>query len=214
MRQLASTFDGFFLTIMPSVLATQLKRQLVFLRNSAAAYDDGALEEAVRIAVVIRVLCHDTAKSTSLLAHMGLKESIRLVSTAKPIAGDLSLTVDFGELMAGMTFGKTLSYDELREDLPRIVCPDWWTQTVFIRNGKQYSRRDIVLATVNKDGGAHVDAPDTDLKAFQESFWFMTETNADGTTVTTPLENNHFRMLRRFAAELLESHELIEAVNN
>ena len=82
MRQLASTFDGFFLKIMPSVLATQLKRQLVFLRNSAAAYDDGALEEAVRIAVVIRVLCHDTAKSTSLLAHMGLKESIRLVSTA------------------------------------------------------------------------------------------------------------------------------------
>ena len=42
----------------------------------------------------------------------------------------------------------------------------------------------------------------------------MTETNADGTTVTTPLENNHFRMLRRFAAELLESQELIEAVNN
>ena len=204
----------FFLKITPSVLETQLKRQLVFLRNSAAAYDDGALEEAVRIAVVIRVLCHDTSKSTSLLAHMGLKESIRLVSTAKPIAGDLSLTVDFGELMAGMTFGKTLSYDELREDLPRIVCPDWWTQTVFIRNGKQYSRRDIVLATVNKDGGAHVDSPDTDLKAFQENFWFMTETNADGNTVTTPLVNNHFRMLRRFAAELLESQELIEAVNN
>ena len=37
----------------------QLKRQLVFLRNSASAYDAGHVEEAVRIGVVIRVLCHD-----------------------------------------------------------------------------------------------------------------------------------------------------------
>lgn len=53
------------------IFAEQLKRQLVFLRNSVAAYDAGSKEEAVRIGVVIRVLCHDSSKSVSLLQHMG-----------------------------------------------------------------------------------------------------------------------------------------------
>ncbi len=44
-------------------LSGHLKRQLIFLRNSVAAYDNGCVEEAIRIGVVIRVLCHDTQSS-------------------------------------------------------------------------------------------------------------------------------------------------------
>lgn len=39
-------------------LSGHLKRQLIFLRNSVAAYDNGYVEEAIRIGVVICVLCH------------------------------------------------------------------------------------------------------------------------------------------------------------
>ena len=46
-------------------LSAHLMRQLVFLRNSVAAYDSGCAEEAIRIGVVIRVLCHDTQSGTS-----------------------------------------------------------------------------------------------------------------------------------------------------
>jgi hypothetical protein len=193
----------------PSDLVQQLKRQLVFLRNSATAYDAGDVEEAVRIAVVIRVLCHDTPKSVSLLSHLGLKQTLRLVTTAKALPPELQGTIDYGELLAGVTFGADIVYNPVPKGTPTAVCPDWWTQAVFIRDNVLYTRRDVVLAAANKDGGAHVDAPDANLLAFQEGYWIKTTTNPDSSKTTSPLDNNHFRMLRRFADELLQSDELL-----
>ncbi|HBO7920498.1 TPA: hypothetical protein N2B41_005746 [Pseudomonas aeruginosa] len=191
-------------------LAAHLKRQLIFLRNSVSAYDNGCVEEAIRIGVVIRVLCHDTQSSVSLLKQMGQKATLRLVTTAETLSSDLLADMDFGELMAGMTFGHTLEYDLVPEDAPAILCADWWEQPVFIRDKKTYTRKDVVLAAANKDGGAHVDNPDAKLQALQEGFWIRTVTHADGTKKTEPLVDNHFRMLRRFAEELLSSKELLK----
>ncbi len=190
-------------------LSAHLKRQLIFLRNSVAAYDNGCVEEAIRIGVVVRVLCHDTQSSVSLFKRMGQKATLRLVTTAKTLSNDLLADTDFGELMAGMTFGHTLEYDQVPEDSPAILCPDWWEQPVFIRDKTAYTRKDVVLSAANKDGGAHIDNPDAKLRAFQEGFWIRTVTHADGTKRTEPLADNHFRMLRRFAEELLSSKELL-----
>lgn len=191
-------------------LAAHLKRQLIFLRNSVAAYDNGFVEEAIRIGVVIRVLCHDTQSSVSLLKQMGQKATLRLVTTAKTLSNDLLADMDFGELMAGMTFGHTLEYDPVPEDSPAILCPDWWEQPVFIRDKTAYTRKDVVLSAANKDGGAHVDNPDAKLQALQEGFWIRIVTHSDGTQKAEPVADNHFRMLRRFAEELLSSKELIK----
>jgi len=190
--------------------SAHLERQLVFLRNSVAAYDNGCPEEAIRIGVAIRVLCHDTQKSESLLTKMGRKHTLPLVTTAKTVPNDFLETTDFGELMAGMTFGHKLEYDPVPGDSPTILCADWWEQPVFIRDKKAYTRKDVVLAAANKDGGAHVDNPDAKLQALQEGFWIRTVTHADGTKKTEPLADNHFRMLRRFAEELLSSKELLK----
>ena len=194
-------------------LSAHLKRQLVFLRNSVAAYDSGCAEEAIRIGVAIRVLCHDTQKSESLLTKMGRKDTLQLVTTAKTVPNDFLVNMDFGELMAGMTFGRTLEYDPVPEDAPAIFCADWWEQPIFIRDKKAYTRKDVVLSAANKDGGAHVANPDAKLQALQEGFWIRTVTHADGTTRTEPLADNHFRMLRRFAEELLTSKELLTLAN-
>ena len=70
-------------------LSVHLKRQLIFLRNSVAAYDNGCVEEAIRIGVVIRVLCHDTQQSESLLQKMGQKVTLRFVTTAKTVFNDI-----------------------------------------------------------------------------------------------------------------------------
>ena len=107
-------------------LSAHLKRQLIFLRNSVAAYDNGCVEEAIRIGVVIRVLCHDTQHSESLLQKMGQKATLRLVMTAKTVPNDIVSTIDFGELMAGMIFGCTLEYNSVSENSPSIFCTDWW----------------------------------------------------------------------------------------
>jgi len=191
-------------------LSAHLKRQLIFLQNSVAGCDNGCAEEAIRIGVVIRVLCHDTQSSVSLLEKMGQKSTLQLVTTAKTVPNDFVSTMDFGELMAGMTFGRTLEYDPVSENSPTTLCTDWWQQPVFIRDKTVYTRKDVVLSAANKDGGAHVDTPDAKLQALQDGFWIRTETYADGTKKAEPLADNHFRMLRRFAEELLTSKDLLK----
>jgi hypothetical protein len=58
-----------------------LKTHLGFLARSCIAYDQGHLEEALRMAVSLRVMFHDTQSSTSLLRHLGAKGRVRLKST-------------------------------------------------------------------------------------------------------------------------------------
>ena len=58
-------------------LSAHLSRQLIFLRNSVATYDNGCAEEAIRIGVVICVLFHDTQKSEPLLQKMGQKATLQ-----------------------------------------------------------------------------------------------------------------------------------------
>ena len=48
----------------PADLKLQLAKQIDFMKRSAESYDKGYEDEAVRLAVCIRVLLHDTKKST------------------------------------------------------------------------------------------------------------------------------------------------------
>ena len=48
-------------------LNSHLKEQIQFLLKSCQSYDEGFFSEAKRLAVVIRVLLHDTKDSYSLL---------------------------------------------------------------------------------------------------------------------------------------------------
>ena len=54
-------------------LEDHLREQISFLRASADSYDSGFKGEAKRLAVIIRVLLHDTHKSTSLMTLLGIK---------------------------------------------------------------------------------------------------------------------------------------------
>lgn len=186
-------------------LVEQLRRQIVFLKNSTSLYDEGCKEEALRIAVAMRVLFHDTKYSISLFQQLGNKDAIQIVTTAKSVPVESVYEIDFGELMGGVTIGESWEYDPIQEGALTISGADWWNEPVFIRNGRLISRKQIVLAAANKDGGAHVGEPDDDLRAGQEGFWISTRVQHDGRTVSGPMVNNHFRMLRRFAEELLKS---------
>ena len=53
-------------------LQDHLTEQIGFLLRSAESYDNGFTDEAKRLAVTIRVLVHDTGKSTSLLKQLKL----------------------------------------------------------------------------------------------------------------------------------------------
>ncbi len=62
-------------------LQRHLKRQLKFLEKSSIEYDNGNFDEALRIAVALRVLFHDTKSSTSIFNYLEQKDKIYIPST-------------------------------------------------------------------------------------------------------------------------------------
>ncbi|MFP6862572.1 hypothetical protein [Pseudomonas sp.] len=192
-------------------LQQHLRRQITFLRNSAAAYDQGSPEEGIRIAVVLRVLFYDTGSCTSLLKHMGKKDTLQLVTTAGTLPPTIAANpLDFGELLRGMVLGETIHYAPVPDGSPTLTCRDWCKQTIYIHDNKPYSRADVFLTAAHLDGGAHVNEPDIALMALRDGFWMKVSRDANGVEVHESIGDTHFRMLRRLADELLHSPDLLD----
>jgi hypothetical protein len=89
-----------------SDLLNHLREQLQFLDASALSYDAGFEGEAKRLAVVIRVLLHDTAKSRSLLQSLGIKHTLRYNDVVGPVPNNAIVFV--GKVMSRGLFNKGL----------------------------------------------------------------------------------------------------------
>lgn len=143
-------------------LTKLLREQLSFLELSAGAFDRGALGEAKRLALVIRVLVHDTAQSTSVLRQLALKDVLQFVDTAHPIKpGNLLpteglLMMRLGSVGSGyvapLADGPPARYGKVKP------FEQWWSAPVSkLRDGSTVSRKEYVLAAANREGGGHVD---------------------------------------------------------
>lgn len=157
-------------------LLNHLQAQVSVLHRSAQAYDEGLEDEGRRLALTLRLLLHDTSRSTSLLSQLRVKQSLRYVDSAEPI-NPANLLPTLGLVMMEATAGgpgtgggrytpplATLS--PIRENPPKDV-QSWWTDPVTKTSSHTYRRADYVLITANKEGGGHVDPEiDADLVAW------------------------------------------------
>ncbi|MFI2225067.1 hypothetical protein [Streptomyces fradiae] len=141
-----------------------LRENIDFLKASAASFDAGFEHESKRLAVTLRVLLHDTARSHSLLSQLDAKKQITFTDTADHINPHNLLTTATGLVIMQMTVGVGASYVAPLGDLPpwRMHPParfePWWTGDVArAANGVIWSREKFVLTMANKEGGAHVD---------------------------------------------------------
>ncbi len=200
----------------------ELRKQLGFLRRSCQWYDEGEVDEAIRIAVPIRTIIHDTRNSTSLLTHLNAR-GIKLWSS---IAGAPENAVWYQGMglhkrwiygnRAGGSYGPSL------DDVPAMVLlpvSEWWNQVEYVFSrwpeddptGEievlRLSRRDIVLTATNKDGGAHVDRKLTPayerLAADGAVGTFVWE--SDGVKQMFPITKAHLVALRQIGHEILQS---------
>jgi hypothetical protein len=189
--------------------AAQLRRQIGFLNRSCAAYDSGHQEEALRIAVSLRVLFHDTQKSVSLLTHLGAKGSVRVLSTFEPgyrQDAKSGLIAVFAPMWLEPTGERTVPLDDvMRRDF--IPAAEWWSEVIMCIKEK-LTRGDIVLTAANQDGGAHVDAAPS-KKAIEIIEGVGTFTSiSQGRVTRRVLDNHHFPLLRQFAHEVLSSPDI------
>lgn len=193
-------------------LENHLKEQVAFLQRSAKAFDQGYLVEAKRIAVIVRLLVHDTTSSKSLLGLLNLKK-IRFLATSPEYDEN---TKDIGSFN-GLALLEMNTAEGARF-IPRCSIPvkspqphtwkefdGWWHKTV-IKDAKnqEFSRKKLVLALANKEGGAHVDPElDVDYAALSRDNsmgWYYEAANKKG-----PVEDIELASCRQIAHEILES---------
>jgi hypothetical protein len=195
----------------------QLEKQIGFLDRSCKAYDLGYIDESIRIATVIRVLIHDTAKSRSLLRHLNAT-NVDLVSTVEPkqYAEGVYSAFAMGSYTLSNTGSRWLPFLESSQFKISLPVSVWWTQAVYSNFRYKLSRRDIVLAAANKDGGAHVDRDLTPAYAALAEIGslgiFGYGKRDDPTRIEAPIEKGHLGYLRAFGYELLSSRELLNLI--
>lgn len=193
----------------------QLRRQLGFIERSCSAYDLGHLEEAVRIATAVRVLVHQTPRSTSLLTHLQA-DGTRLLSTSPPLREERGLRKIYYNGLASIRIrdGSAHLFAGLgnRSHSELLHWRAWWEQVVWLlADNRPVTRRDIVLAAANKDGGAHVDEKLTveyEELARDGAAGFFTVQNGPVSS-PQPFRHAHFVSLRQIGHEILASQELV-----
>jgi hypothetical protein len=132
--------------------------QIDFLRHSCDAYDQGRINEVVRLATTLRTLLHDTKKSHSLLAQLDMKHRMHFVST-----GFLSEKENGGFIGAPLVpVGGPIPLRHVAllheaQIEARQTFRAWWKATVIGTMQGNFSRERLVLLLANQEGGAHVD---------------------------------------------------------
>lgn len=148
-------------------LKAKLDLQLRQLTNRCDAYyEKGEMFEAYSAATVVRVLVHDTRSSTSLLNQMGIKESTQYLDSRS--RGNL--------YMMGIINGysglhpRTRFPEKQYSEKYHFGFDEWWNHQEFNIRGIPFTRRELVGALANKEGGAHVDeTPHSKLNALNHS---------------------------------------------
>ena len=189
-------------------LEQHLKDIIKALELSTRAFDEGFEGEAKRLAAAIRVLVHDTGSSKSLLGQLGQK-SINFYDTSLP--RDTKNILTYNGLTAIDLTPQEAKYTALFDELPPDIPPqwvnfdDWWGKTIFVdNNGTKTTRKDLILAVANKDGGAHVDpsldASYANLSRHNSLAWRFSSPRGD-----SPLGGPEKAAIRQIAHEVLKS---------
>jgi hypothetical protein len=164
-------------------LLGHLKEQIAFMQESAISYDRGFESEAKRLAVVIRVLVHDTSQSTSLLTLLGRKRQMLFYDSAskydpRNLATSNCLTMMKLSTTEGAEYVAPLDDLSLARDKNKKRSFDnWWERLIIYKDNRNntFTRKKLVLAVANKEGGAHVnprlDQAYADLSRFNSLGW-------------------------------------------
>ena len=202
----------------------QLKRQISFLYNSCRLFDGGQWDEAIRIATSIRVILHDTPSSTSLLTHLDAKNINLFTTYLEPPQeednnGYIPITVfSMGTINMGAEgkYGYGPNLDNFKPGVSsELPVEKWWNQTVRNLDAtSKLTRKDIVLAAANKDGGAHVDSELTpDYKTLADEI-FGTITIRKGVDEhSISVKDMHLMTIRTIANELLKSPDFLNLLS-
>ena len=192
-------------------LERQLQDQIQLMESSASSFVSGFDAEAKHLSLSVRVLLHDTRSSHSLLGLLNRK-NIKFYDSS--IDYDPANVLTHGGLVA-MAIPATPDshkpkYIALLDEVPMKPIPQvdfdtWWNKVVFVdRQRRPLTRKELVLAAADQDGGAHVDPaldqPYADLSRSNSLAWVS---SSGGTQ--QPMDDPTRSAIRQIAHEVLKS---------
>lgn len=184
-----------------------------FLKNDIKLFDEGYLDYAVKIAITLRILFHDTSVSTSLANSIEIKDKLLFWSSGHSYSPNNLLTtwslltisittngieyIPMGDMLNSEEYPTYLSFE------------DWWNEIIFADKEHLFTRKDVICFLANKDGGAHVDTELDDLA-------FITKMNSLGwvdNDGNPPRNNPLYCSIRQIAEEVIKGIELFVNYN-
>jgi hypothetical protein len=159
-------------------LIEKVRENVEVLRVLGEQFDTGHRVMGYPLAATIRVLVHDTASSHALLEQLGELRAMSFLDTSLPINPHNLIPSRGGLVLKKMITGTGMEWAP-RIEVPRptpgaeprdVRFPSWWNADVMRdSNGTLWSRRRMVLAIANKEGGAHIDpSQPVDVRAIEE----------------------------------------------
>jgi hypothetical protein len=166
----------------PQEVKAAYENQLRALEASCAGYDAGNTWEAMRLAVAVYVLVNDGGrKNQSLITRMGLNRKLRFLASGPEIDGR-NLLVDQPlvalKVQRHSDDRRTCIFVPLLETQSQshrwVSKDEWWGRDTIYKNGDlTMTRKQLVFALRNKEGGSHFDhlADESYIKYATEPAW-------------------------------------------
>jgi len=196
-------------------LGLEIGKQLNFIISSCRLYDEGRFEEALRIAVAARVLFHNTRQSKAIVGGHFAAKGLKLVSTTmfKP-GGPVHESHVLGFIGMYPSFGCFKAMLDDVKSKEKIDWQQWWSVEPIMALNKEreiITRRQLILACANKDGGAHVDTikPD-EYERLENGLGFEVVVRFKGKSQPERVKFRYANLaaLRQIGHEILSSEEL------
>lgn len=198
----------------------QLSKQLEYIERSCELYDHGHRNEAIRVATALRVIFHNTSNSTSLLAHLNALH----VDVASSLSESTGICIErqgatlidsrLAKPHLSFDFPTTRFYFEpflVDTNIAQIPLQRWWDgEVVAVVDGHSFSRKTLILAAANKDGGAHVDGElPEDYRLLTEAAPIARLIKEFMPTSDISVEDLHHATIRQIAFEVFASPDVI-----
>ena len=184
------------------------------LMASCSAYDEGEKWEALRLATAIYILVRDGGKKNrSILTQMGKRNSMEFAVPISTGADDPRNLLSYTPLVmiqmggGGVNFKPRLSEFPSGRRMPQF--DEWWDHDLIYISGdnrRRMTRKKLVFALRNLDGGAHYDEEILDpnyIEMTRGKSWVAV--SPDGTK--RPVRQLELASMRQIAWEVLDSLE-------
>jgi len=190
----------------------QLAEQTGFLGSSCKLFDQGNHAEAKRLSMQLRILLHTgRPPGVALLDQLGGAFNWKRFWSAMIPDSPRGLLGYSGLIIMKLGEGDVKylpSLDDLAEQFLQFQSfLQWWQRGIVFKDklGQTFSRKDLVLALANTDGGGHVD------RDLEEAYFKLSRENSLGRMFFAGgrewFENPVPSSIRQIAHELLRTLE-------